>query len=66
MSKPIAVEQVAVHDRIVVWFKEADSPEVLVVSKIVPGQCSTTLHVCHEGQPIQITVPKGHTVDIAC
>lgn len=63
---PVAVEQVEVGDRAVLWFQGAALPEQVIVNRVVEGLALFTLHANRNGEPIEINVQRGHTVDLAC
>lgn len=64
MSMPIAVEQLEKGDRVVLGF--ADAPAVVVVREITEGVTIRTLHGNRNGLPFELSVQRGHTVDLAC
>ena len=66
MSRSCAVENVEAGDNAVVWFQAASAPEAVVVCRITEAVTFRTLHCNLNGQPLEISVPRGHTIDLAC
>lgn len=66
MSRPIAVEQVEQGDHAVLWFQGAAAPVTVLIDQIEEGSYARTLKCIYQGMPFDVTVPHGHTVDLAC
>ena len=63
---PVAVEQVEIGDRVMCWFPGWDLAEPLIVTGISEGKSWRTLHADRNGEPFDMSVPRGRTVDLAC
>lgn len=63
---PVAVEYVEVGGRAVLWFQGSALPEQVIVNRIVEGLTMFALHAIRNGEPIEINVQRGHTIDLAC
>lgn len=66
MAMPVAVEQVEVGDRAVLWFQGAPAPVTVSIDQISVGTVFRTLKCSHEGVPFELIVPNGHAVELAC
>lgn len=62
----IPVESVERGDQVVLWLEGA--PRAVVVKEITEGVTIRTFLVSyeHEGAPYELSVQRGHTVDLAC
>ena len=63
---PVAVEQVEIGDRVMCWFPGWELAEPVIVNRISEGKSLRTLHSNRNGEPIEISVQRRRTVDIAC
>jgi hypothetical protein len=64
MSLSVAVESVEKGDRIELWL--ADAPRAVVVRGISEGRVVRTFQVSHEGASFELSVQRGHTVNLTC
>lgn len=64
MAVTIPVEKVEPGDRAVLWV--VDAPQAVYIKAITESESGRTFLVSHAGAPIEVHVPYGHTVDLAC
>lgn len=64
MSRSFSVESVEVGDRVELWI--GDSAKAVVVRKIVESESARTLHVTSNREPVEVTIPRGHEVNLVC
>lgn len=66
MARPFPVEQIEVGDRTVIWFTGHPAPVVMPVEQITVMSSCRALHYNLATEPLEIIVPNGQTVDLAC